>query len=114
MIINREGQTFELTPEELEQAYRERLRQYTEEDAEVHFLARFDGEPESAEDVSAEEKKNFADEYGFTVLDAVNPDSENYILGDLADRYEHDHDCNIDENSMWRDLIDDYLAEICR
>ena len=53
MIINREGQKFELTPEELEQAYRERLRQYTEEDAEVHFLARFDGEPESAEDVSA-------------------------------------------------------------
>lgn len=38
MIINREGQKFELTPEELEQAYRERLRQYTEEDAEVHFL----------------------------------------------------------------------------
>lgn len=114
MIINREGQKFELTPEELEQAYRERLRQYTEEDAEGHFLARFDGEPESAEDVSAEEKKNFADEYGFTVLDAVNPHSKNYILGDLADRYEHNHDCNIDENSMWRDLIDDYLAEISR
>lgn len=86
MIISREGQKFELTPEE----------------------------PESAEDVSAEEAKNFADEYGFSVLDAVNPDSKDYILGDLADRYEHDHDCNIDENSMWRDLIDDYLAEICK
>lgn len=37
MIINREGQKFELTPEELEQAYRERLRQYTEEDAKFIF-----------------------------------------------------------------------------
>lgn len=114
MKINRGDKEFELTTEELEQAYRERLRQYTEEDAEVHFLARFDGEPESAEDVSDKEAENFADEYGFTVLDAVNPDSKDYIIGDLADRYEHDHDCNIDENSMWRDLIDDYLADIRR
>lgn len=40
MIISREGQKFELTPEELEQAYRERLRQYTEMDAEgISWLA---------------------------------------------------------------------------
>ena len=114
MIINRESKKFELTPEELEQAYRERLRQYTEMNAKVHFLARFDDEPESAEDVPTEEAKNFADEYGFSVLDAVNPDSKDYILGDLADRYEHDHDCNIDENSMWQNLIDDYLSDIRR
>lgn len=108
--INGKIKFIELTPEELKHAYEERRMQYREEDAKMRFLELFDDSPEDPEDVSEEEKKIFEDTFGFTVEEAVDPQSKHYFLDCVAERFIEDHDSNIADNDQWYNIIKSFLA----
>ena len=106
MDIIRNGVTYTLTADELEQAYREQERNYRIEDARFHlecFLQirySFTGW-ETA----------FRRESGVTVEDLTNPESQHYVLDWMADQYDDRQDCNRDENSVWEEIVQETLSE---
>lgn len=107
--------TFELTPEELEKAYREQEANYRTEDARRHILdfAGYD------EDESEEYFDNynaitiFQERYGLSLLDLANGVGEESaaIRQDIIDKFQHIFDCNIPENDLWDNTIRMVLLE---
>lgn len=98
MNIERNGITIELTTDEVEEAYREQLKNYRKQDAARHLNDMFGDEPEE-----------FAQEYGVK-LDALMVDDG--FLDVAVERFEDDFDCNICENMMWENVITNVLAEM--
>lgn len=98
MKIKRAGnQVIELTPEELEMAYREQLHNYRREDAQRQLLDNFDDE----EDPTA-----FSAQYGRSIEELAE---NNEFLDQCVEEYEHDFDCNNAENDMWEAAIRETL-----
>ena len=79
MIIHRLGQSFALTAEELEAAYRERQQEYLLMDA----AAAVDRAIEDGADIS-------------------DPDG---IAQVAAEYFSDNHDCNCDDNSQWDQAV---------
>lgn len=98
MNIERNGTTIELTADEVEEAYREQLKNCRKQDAARHLNDMFGDEPEE-----------FAQEYGVK-LDALMVDDG--FLDVAVERFEDDFDCNISENMMWENAITNVLAEM--
>lgn len=109
--------TVHLDATELERSYRERERQYHQQDAERH-LYEFCGFDPDAEEGSEEEAENnaaaqrFADVYGFCIDEAVNDSSDHYLLNDIITEFEDNFDCNQSENDIWSDAVATVLNEI--
>ena len=103
MIIIRNGKKITLTPEELEQAYREQKHNYQIADAEERFndyLRIQFGDVESFEAC-----------FGFPADDVCDPDSSFYLLEKFLAAYEKHHDCNTAENDDWHSVIRNTLVE---
>lgn len=92
MKITRNGMEFELTPAELEQAFREQERNYRRNDAESHLC-------EWADEGFYEGE--FEDCVGFSLEAACDETSEHFLLDHLVDAFDKKKDCNNDENSTW-------------
>lgn len=86
MIITRDGKSYELTPEEKEETFREVDMNYMEEDAESH-----------CEDFNQWHNRNIK----FT--------SQDYSI--IANRYSDRQDCEIPENAMYQQIVEDYVEE---
>lgn len=86
----------EITPNDLEMAYREKERAYRLLDAEDQIQALID------------ECEDFETDYGFSALLIV--DDEEFRLRCMYE-FEHEQDCNIDENSVWRQSIEEVIRE---
>ena len=97
--------SFELDSEELRRAFEE-FRHLG------WLLATFDDMPEWVEDVSEEDRQAFLQAYGFSIENAVDPESTNYILDTLVARYQSALNCNDSENTIWENVIAAYLLEI--
>ena len=104
--------SFELDSEELKRAIEEFRHLNWLQDAERQLLATFDDMPEWVEDVSEEDRQAFLQAYGFSIEDAVAPESSNYILDTLVARYQSALNCNDSENTTWENVIAAYLLEI--
>lgn len=98
MNIERNGTTIELTADEVEEVYREQLKNYRKQDAARHLNDMFGDEPEK-----------FAQEYGVELGDLMADDG---FLDVAVERFEDDFDCNISENMMWENVITNVLAEM--
>lgn len=98
MNIERNGTTIELTADEVEEAYREQLKNYRKQDAARHLNDMFGDEPEK-----------FAQEHGVKLDDLMVDDG---FLDVAVERFEDDFDCNICENTMWENVITNILAEM--
>lgn len=98
MNIERNGTTIELTADEVEEAYREQLKNYRKQDAARHLNDMFSDGPEE-----------FAQEYGVKLDDLMVNDG---FLDVAVERFEDDFDCNISENMMWENAITNVLAEM--
>mgnify|MGYP006916194814 CR=1 FL=1 len=96
----------QLTNEELEEAYREREREYRLQDAETHLLWLVDGEP----DTDAED--DFTSVYGFPYTEAIDKGSEHYLLDAIVDEFERSFDCNIAENDTWQHAVETVLNDL--
>lgn len=102
------------TQQELERAYRERERSYLIEDAEHHLLS-FLGYDMDAEEDSQEAAENetinqqFSDRYGYSISEAICEGSEYYCLDYLAYRFQDKMDCNLDDNSVWDNVVREFL-----
>ena len=93
--------SFELDSEELRSAFEEFRHLGWLQDAERQLLATFDDMPEWVEDVSEEDRQAFLQAYGFSIENAVDPESTNYILDTLVARYQSALNCNDSENTIW-------------
>lgn len=98
MKIERNGMSIELTAEEVEQAYRERLRNYRKDDAADHLEEMFGEEPE-----------DFVSQYGVELDDLLEDDG---FLETVVERFEDSQDCNLDENTVWENVIRLVLSEL--
>lgn len=88
MIIEVNGKRYVLSEEEIDAAYQYRRHEYRTEDAKYHI-------EDKADDI--------LDRYGLTVDEA-----ESYA-DEMADRYSDMHDCNIDENAIWDEMVVPYV-----
>lgn len=101
MKITRNGMEFELTPAELEQAFREQKHNYQRRDAEEHLR-------EWANKTFSDEE-HFARCVGFTLDEACSYDSEHFLLDHLVAAFEKHESCELDENSVWDEQIPDVI-----
>lgn len=104
MIIIRDGKKYTLTPEEMEQAFREHKHNYLLADAESQFqdFVRY---------YHSGDENLFAKVFGFTVEDVCDPDSSYYLLEKFVAAYEKAHDCSNAENDMWQEVVRNVLLE---
>ena len=101
-----------LTDEEVYEVYQAQQEQSRLQDALDHFDEFVFGDgPEALEETKVEQKKRrFQEQYGFSYDEAVDPKSEHYVLEEAARRFRNKYDCEIDENSQWKAVIE-YLLE---
>lgn len=97
-----------LTNEERERVYREVEREYRLKDAEKHLLEHFNFES-SDEDLSCPELEL---KCGYSLEEAIDPESPNYILDYLVEAYEDAADCNVAENQTWDSVIEWWLGNL--
>ena len=105
--INGSKVTFELSLEELTEAYYERQKLFRLQDAErqlLQYLGEADG-VECVADACDETLQNFKNSYGVCLEDVVNPSSSCYIL-DSVDG------CNTAENDAWPTAVAEVLASL--
>lgn len=101
MKIVRNGMEFELTPAELEQAFREQKRNYMRSDAEDHLR--------EWADKKFRDEEHFAACVGFTLDEACSCDSEHFLLDHLVAAFEKHESCELNENSVWDEQIPDVV-----
>lgn len=94
----------ELTRIEIETAFREQQRSYMIMDAESHLTELSD---ELEGDGSSLRKV-----YGISLETAIDEKSPDYLLDSVVDMYERHFDCNIDENTTWRNAVEDMLKDV--
>ena len=101
-----------LTDEEVYEVYQAQQEQFRLQDILDHFDEFVFGDgPEALEETKVEQKKRrFQEQYGFSYDEAVDPKSEHYVLEEAARRFRNKYDCEIDENSQWKAVIE-YLLE---
>lgn len=92
MFIERDGKTIELTSQEVEQAFRERLKMYEMEDARCQS------------EWYLEARDNI-------VLPRELDDGDFSVM---AERFEDRQDCNIPENTIWEYIVKEYIEELIR
>lgn len=97
MKITRNGMEFELTPAELEQAFREQERNYKRIGAEDHLREWADKE--------FYDEEHFARCVGFSLDEACDKNSEHFLLDHLVTAFEKLKCCDNDENSTWNECI---------
>ncbi len=101
-----EEKVIELSPAEMLSLYDAQTKEFLLEDAkrqlldyaEYAFLT-----PDSAD---------FLVKHGFTLEQAVDCNSEHYLLESIVDRYTDMFDCNVPENDLWLDAIESVLKDI--
>lgn len=117
--IKIEGKDYILTSEEVNQLYRYQEHLYLVQDARRQVNTKIlsymdsDKDPEELDVLGLTvadigKGRTQEDKYHFTQLLGLN-DTD---LDVLADRFRDDHDCNIDDNSFWDDLIQDYIEHM--
>lgn len=105
---------FQLSDNELYDAYREQQKIFLFQDAERHLeFVVFGTEREALDDeAEAAELSSFQEQYGFSYEDATDPDSNFYILDEAVDRFQDEQDCNLPENDVWENIIRNILSEL--
>lgn len=104
-----EGKTFQMTPEEIEAAYRYQERQYRKCDAEIaiQYFAFGEDNPEGMSDDEFDQRTaEFEREYGVKYEDLVKNAAE--IVGIFFCK----HDCNVAENTTWELTIEDMILRM--
>ena len=99
-----EGQRISLTSAEVEYIYRERELRYRIEDARKQVYEFFG---EEAIEADSEEEKIAKEKYGIYPITLLCEKR----LRTLAERFIDSCDCNIDENTLWHDVIETYINE---
>lgn len=92
------GESWEMTPEQIEAAYRYQERQYRRADAVNMIIERLewvDGD-----------KDKFKEEYGVS-YDEIVGDAD-----DLVADFMSEFDCNKPENDIWEIVLDKYFNEV--
>lgn len=100
-IVNGHECSICLTWEEIERVFRYQDMEYMKEDARYHLMAYVDHD-EEGEELKAEFKERF----GLDFDELINNEDE---LETLANDFSEEQDCNVDENSTWDYVIDEYL-----
>lgn len=112
--VDRTAIVIDLTEEELLKAYREQERIFQLNDA-YNQLCDYLGFVVDNTEPSAEDKaaiQQFTFEYGFNPSWLVNKDSPYYALERIVDKFNHYHDCNLDENSLYQSICEQVLDEL--
>ena len=91
-----------LTEDQLEAAFRKKEHDYRVQDALYHILAYFGME----EGEEPEDPEEFEKEYGYKFEAALKK------ANTLADQFIEKHDCNIDENTQWDNLVSKELISL--
>lgn len=98
MKITRNGMEFELTPAELEQAYREKKHYYLLCDADSQLM-----------DFCNADMQGVVARCGFKREDLSDPNAEHYMLEKFVAAFENHHDCEQAENDVWQEVIRNVL-----
>ena len=96
-------QTIELTSAEMLNLYDAQVRVFLLEDAERQLMDYVDY---SCLDAAHDD---FDSAFGFSLNEAVDCSSEHYLLDRIVDRFTDKFDCNVAENDLWFEAIEDVL-----
>lgn len=105
---------FSLSDNELYEVYQEQKKIFQLQDAENHLedFVFGTGRASLNEEDEAAEMARFQKQYGFSYEDAINPSSEFFVLEEAVRRFQDKQDCNIDENSIWANVIESVLEDL--
>lgn len=108
MEIIRDGHAYELTPAELEQAYRQQQQNYRLMDAARHLADHYGQTPDAPWD--AEAVGSIQEDLDCTFASACDPNSVDYLLERIVERFEDGFDCNMDENQQYETAIQSIIS----
>lgn len=100
---------FELTAEELREAYLEEQRTYRLCDAVEQFKDFFSCEYGAFDALEAEAR--FIQQYGIKGIDVIDENSGHYLVEEFVNAFERSHDCNNADNDSWRAVIIEVLQD---
>ena len=94
IVTSATGESWEMTPDQIEAAYRYQNRKYRIMDAEHMIEEHFE--------LCNEDKEEFKEEYGYS-YDDMMADADY-----LADKFLDYYDCDIPENTIWETVFNEY------
>lgn len=103
MKITRNGVEYELTAEELYQAYREQQHNYKLDDAKYQL------DDYSRYKFGANNADAFAETFGFSLEEVCDKTSAHYLLEKFVEAFNKCHDCGQAENDVWQECIREVL-----
>lgn len=98
MTIERNGITIELTEAEKEAVFREVEHKYRLNDARCHL--------DELSETLEEDGSSLRETYGVHFTSVIDNASDNYALENIIKEYEKHLDCNIDDNTTWRNAVE--------
>lgn len=120
MFIERNGVKIELTKEELVRAYLEQDAIYHKNDALVFFAdfvgvdANFEFDVPTLTTFFPEELKAFEAAYGFSFLDAINPESEFYVVDKIVKAYDDNYSTDVSPYNAWTRACKGVVEDMAR
>ena len=112
--VDRTAIVIDLTEDELLEAYREQEHNFKLKNA-YNQLCDYLGFIVDNTEPSAEDKaaiQQFTFKYGFDPFWLVHEGSPHYALERIEDKFNHYHDCNLDENSLYQSFCRQVLDEL--
>ena len=97
-----------LSETEIFNLYHARDREYRKEDAKRHLLTDFLG-VDYQEDINEGILEDFKEKYSLEFFNIYNDEE---ILGEMADDFAEEQDCNRPENDTWFLVIQNYLTNL--
>lgn len=120
MFIERNGVKIELTKEELVRAYLEQDAIFHKDEALVFFEefvginSDFELEKATMETSYAKELKTFEEDYGFSFWDAIDPESEFYVIDKIVKAYDNNYSTDISPYDAWTRACKGVVADMAR
>lgn len=101
------GETYEMTEQQIEAAFRYQTRQYMKEDAKSQIDQFIYGDdPANLSQIDREmQEEYFKGQYGMDATEAYK------LIDKILDRYDKVESCDVDENTTWQNAIREVLTE---
>lgn len=103
-----------LSDDEVYEVYQAQQERFRLQDARDHFDELvFGTDPEALEEEDVhQEKQRFQAQYGFNYDEAVDPESQHFVLERAIQRFQARFNCENDENAQWEAAIQYVLDEV--
>lgn len=116
--VNGKIMDIQLNQLQIESIYRYQDNKYLLEDARTHLLDHLSFKLnlnnifDSIDSYNEKLTKECREKFGASFEEMCDPNSDKYLLDVMVDKFNHDKDCNIADNDIWENVIEQIFNEL--